>query len=50
MSDLADARARRLFVAEHGRPTYVSPASSRVWARAPEEYLADSRRVGARPQ
>ena len=39
---LADRVPAVLFVAEHGRLLYVSPAAEALLGRPPEEYLADS--------
>ena len=41
LRDLAERVPAVLFVAEHGRPTFVSPAASALLGRPPEHYLAD---------
>ncbi len=41
MGELAERLPAVLFVAEHGRPTYVSPAATTLLGNPPEHYLAD---------
>jgi diguanylate cyclase (GGDEF)-like protein len=41
LAELAERLPAVLFVAEHGRPTFVSAASTTLLGRPPEDYLAD---------